>query len=329
MDVETNNTIYWIDKKAHNLPINDRISRYIKSGSSQIARVTLEQWRALVAVVDAGSYAAAADQLHKSQSSVTHAVQRITEQLDVEVFRREGRRSVLTESGEVLVRRARHLLDEARRLERLAGALAAGEPAELRLAVEIIYPTWQLLEVLAAFGNEYPDTRIELYESVLGGTQELIERGDVDLAIGSRVPPGFVGERLMDMDFVCCAAPSHPLHQLGRDVTLEDLRRHRHLLVRDTGSRRRSGVRRLEAEQRWTVSHKATSIRAACMGLGFAWFAASNIRDELERGQLVPVPLGPAGLRSAALFMIHPDPDAASSSLRELMALFTERARLT
>jgi len=84
-----------------------------------MARVTLEQWRALVAVVDAGSYAAAADRLHKSQSSVTHAVQRIADQLDVTVFRREGRRSMLTESGQVLVRRARQLLDEAGRLERL------------------------------------------------------------------------------------------------------------------------------------------------------------------------------------------------------------------
>ncbi|NKI34422.1 LysR family transcriptional regulator [Wenzhouxiangella sp. XN79A] len=289
------------------------------------ARVTLDQWRALVAVVDAGSYAAAAERLHKSQSSVTHAVQRIAEQLDVVLFRREGRRAVLTEPGGVLVRRARQLLDEAGRLERLAGALAAGEPAELRLAVEIIYPTWQLLEILAEFGEMHPDTRIELHESVLGGTQELIERGDVDLAIGSRVPPGFVGERLMDMEFLCCAAPSHPLHRLGRELTLDDLRRHRHLLVRDTGSRRRAGVRGLEAEQRWTVSHKATSIRAACMGLGFAWFAASNIRDELESGELVPLPLGPVGVRTGTLFLIHPDPDAASSSMQALMQGFRAR----
>ena len=290
-----------------------------------MARVTLEQWRALVAVVDAGSYAAAAERLHKSQSSVTHAVQRVADRLDVALFRREGRRSVLTESGQVLVRRARQLLDEAGRLERLAGALAAGEPAELRLAVEIIYPTWQLLEILAEFGETHPDTRIELHESVLGGTQELIERGDVDLAIGSRVPPGFVGERLMDMEFVCCAAPTHPLHRLDRDVTMDDLRRHRHLLVRDTGSRRRSGVRRLEAEQRWTVSHKATSIRAACMGLGFAWFAASNIRDELASGELLPLPLGPAGVRTGSLFLIHPDPDAASRPMQALMRAFRSR----
>lgn len=288
-------------------------------------RVSLEHWRALVAVVDAGSYAAAAEQLNKSQSSVTHAVQRVEDQLDVALFSRKGRRSVLTETGQVLVRRARQLLDEASRLERLAGALAAGEPAELRLAVEIIYPTWQLLELLAAFGERHPDTRIELHESVLGGTRELIERGEVDLAIGSMIPPGFVGERLLDIDFVCCAAPSHPLHGLGRDVTMDDLRRHRHLLVRDSGSQRKSGVRRLDAEQRWTVSHKATSIRAACMGLGFAWFAASNIRDELERGELVPLPMGPAGLRSAGLFMIHPDPDGAPNALHELMEMFRDR----
>jgi len=288
-------------------------------------RTTLDQWRALVAVVDAGSFAAAAEALNKSQSSVTHAVQRIAEQLDVDIFRREGRRSVPTEAGRVLVRRARQLIDEAARLERLAGALAAGEPAELRLAVEIIYPTWHLLQILAAFGDTHPDTRIELHESVLGGTQELIERGDVDLAIASTVPPGFVGERLLEVEFVCCAAPMHPLHRLGRDITLADLRRHRHLLVRDSGRRRSAGVSVLEAEQRWTVSHKATSIRAACMGLGFAWFARANVRDELERGDLVPLPLGPAGQRTASLFLVHPDPDRAAPSLQRLMQLFRQR----
>ncbi len=297
----------------------------IDSIDMKAGRVSLDQWRALVAVVDAGSFAAAAEVLHRSQSSVTHAVQRVAELLDVTLFRREGRRSVPTEAGVVLVRRARQLIDEAARLERLAGALAAGEPAELRLAVEIIYPTWHLLELLATFGEDHPDTRIELHESVLGGTQELIERGEVDLAIASSVPPGFVGERLLEVEFVCCAAPTHPLHRLGRDITLADLRRHRHLLVRDSGRRRSAGVSGLDAEQRWTVSHKATSIRAACMGLGFAWFARANVREELERGALLPLPLGPAGQRTATLFMVHPDPDRAAPSLRRLMQLFRQR----
>ncbi|MEX0606573.1 MAG: LysR family transcriptional regulator, partial [Halofilum sp. (in: g-proteobacteria)] len=56
-------------------------------------RISLEQWRALVAVVDAGGYAQAAEQLHKTQSSVSNAIQRIEAQLGLALFARAGRRS--------------------------------------------------------------------------------------------------------------------------------------------------------------------------------------------------------------------------------------------
>ena len=71
----------------------------------------------------------------------------------------------------------------------------------------------------------------------------------------------------MRLRFVAVAHPQHPLHQLGRELTLQDLRQHRHLIIRDTGSQRRSGSW-VGAEQSWTVSQKATSIHAASNGLG-------------------------------------------------------------
>ena len=61
--------------------------------------VTLEQWRALIAVVDAGGYAQAAEALHKSQSAVTYAVQKLEEQLGSELFDRSGYRPVLSEAA--------------------------------------------------------------------------------------------------------------------------------------------------------------------------------------------------------------------------------------
>ena len=76
-------------------------------------RITLEQWRALQAVVEEGGYAQAAEALHKSQSTVTYAVQQIQKLLDVKVFEIRGRKAVLTESGKVLYRRAHTLLEEA------------------------------------------------------------------------------------------------------------------------------------------------------------------------------------------------------------------------
>src|SRR5271165_5989060 len=234
-------------------------------------RISLELWRALRAVVDAGGYAQAADMLHKSQSAVTYAVQKIESLLGVKVFEVVGRKAHLTPTGEVLYRRAKALLDEAGALESAAGSLAAGWEPELRLSVEIIFPTWLLLQCFARFADERPQTRIELYESVLSGTEEALLQRKVDLAIGSQVPPGFAGDPLMRIRFIAAAHPDHPLHRLGRELNLQDLRKYRHLIIRDTGSQRRSGSW-LGAEQSWTVSHKATSIHAAGLALGFAWY---------------------------------------------------------
>src|SRR5258706_3839359 len=286
-------------------------------------RISLEQWRSLLAVVDAGGYAQAAEVLHKSQSAVTYAVQKMESLLGVKVFEVLGSKAHLTPTGEVLYRRAKALLDEAGALEGAAGSLAAGWEPELRLAVEIIFPTWLLLQCFARFAEERPQTRIELYESVLSGTEEALLQRKVDLAICSQVPPGFAGDPLMRVRFIAAAHPGHPLHQLGRELTLQDLRKHRHLMIRDTGSQRRSGSW-LGAEQSWTVSHKATSIHAAGMGLGFAWYPEETVLGELERGELKPLPLREGGERWGDLYLVFADRDYAGPGALRLAEIIRE-----
>lgn len=286
-------------------------------------RISLEQWRALLAVVDAGGYAQAAELLHKSQSAVTYAVQKMETLLGVKIFEVVGRKAHLTPTGEVLYRRAKALVEEAGALEGAAGSLAAGWEPELRLAVEIIFPTWLLLQCFARFAVEQPQMRIELYESVISGTEEALLERKVDLAICSQVPPGFAGDQLMRLRFIAAAHPDHPLHKLGRLLTLQDLREHRHLIIRDTGSQRRSGSW-LGAEQSWTVSNKATSIHAAGMGLGFAWYPEDTVRDELARGVLKPLPLREGGERWVDLYLVFADRDYAGPGALRLAEIIRE-----
>ena len=281
-------------------------------------RITLEQWRALLTVVDAAGYAQAAAALHKSQSAVTYAVQKIESLLGVKVFEIRGRKAVLTEAGQVLYRRARTLVEEAAALEDGAKAMAADWKPELRLAVEVIFPTWLLLECLRDFAVERPETRIELHETVLGGTDEALQSRAVDLAIVSQPAAGFLGDLLLRLRFIACAHPDHPLHRLGRELTDRDLRRHRHLVIRDSGIHRTRPGAWTGAEQRWTVSHKATSIRAATMGLGFAWYPEENVREELAAGRLKPLPLREGAERWADLYLVFADPDYAGRDERRL-----------
>ena len=87
--------------------------------------VTLEQWKALISVVDSGGYENAAEALNKSQSSVTYAVQKLQSQLGVKAFEVKGRKAVLTPTGEFLYRRARALVDDAAATESAARKLSA------------------------------------------------------------------------------------------------------------------------------------------------------------------------------------------------------------
>ncbi|MFO1406771.1 MAG: LysR family transcriptional regulator [Steroidobacteraceae bacterium] len=287
-------------------------------------RVTLDQWNALVAVVEAGGYAAASERLHRSQSTVTYTIKQLEAALGVKALELRGRKAQLTPTGELLYRRGKALVEEAARMERAASDLARGWEPEIRLAADIVFPTWLLLECLAEFGQERPDTRIELVESVLGGTDEALDEGRVDLAIGPTVPGGFLGDPLMDVRFVCAASPRHALHALGRSLTLEDLRHHRHLVVRDSGARRSRAGGWLN-ERRWTVTSKATSIRAAIDGHGYAWFPVENIREELAAGALAPLPLAQGSERRVALYLVYADRETAGPGVLRLAEILRRR----
>lgn len=287
-------------------------------------RISLDQWRALVAVVDHGGYARAAEALHKSQSAVTYAVQRIEALLGVEAFVREGRRAALTPTGEMLYRRGRALVTEAAELERAARTLSAGWEAELWLAVEVLFPTWLLLDCLQRFGGESPDTRVEIVETVLGGAGDALLSGQADLAVTPHVPAGFLGEPLMRVRTVAVAHPQHPLHHLGRAVTARDLGAHRHLVVRDSGAARSRRTTTVEVNQRWTFSHMATSIDAASAGHGFAWLPEERIRPELERGALAPLPLREGGSRHLQLYLVLADADFVGPGAQRLAALLQD-----
>ena len=285
--------------------------------------IALDQWRALIAVVDAGGYAQAAEALHKSQSSVTYAVQKIESVLGVRAFEIHGRKAALTPTGHMLYRRALALVNEAGDLERVARKLSAGWEAEIGLAAEVLFPPVLLLDALARFGAEAPGTRVEVIESVLGGTGEALLGGQAEIALTPHVPPGFLGVPLINVRLLAVAAPSHPLHRLGRELGEKDLRSWRHLQVRATGSIRDRRTTTIEVEQRWTFSSMAMSIAAACAGHGFAWYPEAHIHAQLAAGRLKPLQLGGAEERFIDIYLVQADPDFAGPGVRRLAEILT------
>jgi DNA-binding transcriptional LysR family regulator len=289
-----------------------------------MARTTLEQWRMLRAVVEHGGFAQASAAIHKSASSIHHAVHKLEDQLGLQLLEVVGRRVRLTSEGELMLRRAGQVLDQAALLEEVADSIAGGNEAVIRAAVDEIYPTDQLADALSGLAAEYPLTRVELREVVLSGGEELLIAGEVDLLISGSVPGGFLGDRLLETEFLAVAAPDHPLFSGGPALTLNDLRPYRQIVVRDSarGDRRDAGW--LDADQRWTVSHVSTSIDMVLRGTGFAWLPRTRIGHHLQAGQLRPLPLAQGGTRPATLFLTFADPDRAGPAIRRLGALMRQ-----
>ena len=286
--------------------------------------ITLEQWRSLIEVVDAGGYAQAAERLCKSQSAVSYAVQKIEALLGIKAFEIKGRRAILTSTGQMLYRRALALVNEANELEKAAHKLSAGWEAIITVAAEILFPSELLLNCFQRFSLQSPSTRIELIESVLGGTSDALLSGQVDLAISPQLPPGFLGEILMRIRLQAVAHIDHTLHHLGRELSYRDLRAYRHVVIRDSGTKRDQRTATVEVDQRWTVSQVATSIQAVSMGYGFAWLPEEHIREELRAGVLKPLPLKQGHIREIPLYLILANPDFAGSGVRCLANILRE-----
>lgn len=286
-------------------------------------KITLEQWQTLVSVVDYGGYAKAAEALGKSQSAVSYSIQKLEENVGIAVFRIEGRKAVLTPAGRALFQQAQCLLANARLIEELAQHYRSGAEAMIRLAIDMITPEGPILCALSRYAETNPFVRIEVLETVLSGTEEALTRNEAEIVISGIIPSGFNGDFLMRVRLIAVAHPEHPLHKLGRSLTHEDLRMHRQLVVRDSGSGKLDAGW-LGAEQRWTLSHLSSSIDCACQGLGFSWYPELKIREQLEQGRLKPLPLETGAERFVDLYLILRDEHLASPGVKQLAKLIRE-----
>lgn len=121
---------------------------------------------------------------------------------------------------------------------------------------------------------------------------------------------------------------NHPLHHYNRQLTSRDLQAHRHIVVRDSGSKRDRRAMSVEVEQRWTVSNIHTSIQAVSMGLGFAWLPEEHIQDELKSGVLRSLPLREGGILEVPLYLILANPDFVGAGVKRLAEIIKTAVEL-
>ena len=291
-------------------------------------KITLEQWRMFHAVVEFGGFNQASQGVHKSQSSIHNAVGKIEGSLGIKLFLIEGRKTVLSEAGELMLRRTNYLLEEAKKVEAVGETLSKGIESKLKIAVDEIFPRSLLYQVLENVSVEFPLLQIELIESILSGSNELLKQDDVEIAISPISLNSGFSESLCHIPFIAVASPEHSLNKLDRNLTLEDLKCYRQIVVRDSAqgnSYDKASEGWLEANQRWTVSHMQSSIDMICKGLGFAWLPYNLIETQLDKGLLKPLQLKENTKRSTQLYLTFKDGDrlgpAARSFLGEIRLL--------
>jgi len=284
-----------------------------------MARSTIEQWRMFKAVADQGGFQQAADVIYKSQSSIHHAVHKMEELLGVTLFQVEGRKTVLTAAGEQLLRRVNYLLSEAERMENVALNLKSGVESSLNIAVDEAFPRDKLFQVLAAVSAEYPLIRIELLETILTGANELLRQGKADIALSPFTLPDNLSEDICQVEFIAVAGREHPLNLPKRELTLEELKTCRQIVIRDSALEQKKDVGWLGSEQRWTVSHVGTSIELLRKNLGFAWLPVNAVQPFLDDGSLQPLLLPRGARRSATFYLNFNDADTLGPVARSFI----------
>lgn len=272
-------------------------------------KTTLEQWRILQAVVDHGGYAHAAKQLNKSQSSLNHAVAKLQSQLGVQLLEVKGRKAFLTKAGEVMLRRSRLLSRNAEDLEELAKNINQKWEPEINIALELAFPDAFLLPILAEFYPQSRGSRLNIIDTVLTGTEELISSGWADIALTASIPKGILSEPILHTQFVAVCSPKNVLADMKGEIDPEDLAQHLQIVIKDTGLSPVEKQGWLKAEQRWTVSKFESAITLLRQGLGFCWLPTHDVEAYLNSGELTRLKIKGSNFRSVTMSLVTPHSD--------------------
>ncbi|MDR9890096.1 LysR family transcriptional regulator [Pseudenterobacter timonensis] len=261
-------------------------------------KTTLEQWSLLEKVVEAGSFARAAELTHRSQSSVSYNLALLQERLGVALLMTEGRRAVLTPAGERLLKQVKPLLKAFTYVETRAATLRNGVRTRLDLMVDSIFPRRRLFAILRQFQQRYPQTQVRLTEVLENAFADEVSREADVMVLTRRQDITGPGEWLMNIDFVAVAHRDHPLFTLEAPLSDEMLRPWPLIQIADNSAAAQS------ASESWTFSTIDAAIEAVMYQVGYGWLPEERIQKALEEGTLRLLPLSHGTRRATPLHLI-------------------------
>ncbi|HVV28964.1 MAG TPA: LysR family transcriptional regulator [Rhizomicrobium sp.] len=252
---------------------------------------TLDQITIFLAIVETGSFAAAARKLGRATSVISYAVANLEAQLGVTLFARAGtRKPVLTDAGRAILADSRGIAIALDGLLARARGLTQGLEAEVSLVVDVMLPARKLVRVLDEFRRKFPTVALRLRVETLGAVTQAVLDG---LAVfGISGPLDLPGDLLTrgpagSVKLVPVAAPDHPLAQAAGPVSANLARDHIQLVLTDRSALTEGRDFGVLSVKSWRLADLGAKHALLLAGLGWGNMPKPMVSDDLKRGRLV------------------------------------------
>jgi len=262
--------------------------------------VTIDQLRVFRQVAESGSFSAAARTMHRAQSAITYAVQKLEDQVGTPLFDRSAYRPQLSEAGRALLPRATRILEELSAFNTQARAIAGGLEPEVSVVVDPLFPMARFVEALADFQREFPTVQLRVYVETMGASVQAVLDGRADLALTIDFAADSADLQTVTIDtfeLVPVAAPGHPLARMKGRITPEMLRDHVQLVLTDRSTITQGKDYGVFAVRTWRLADLGARHELLRAGLGWGNMPLHMVADDLRLKRLVrldiPRPQGP------------------------------------
>ncbi|WP_439140877.1 LysR family transcriptional regulator [Planktotalea sp.] len=252
--------------------------------------ITLDQFAVFLAIVEEGSFAAAARKLGRAQSAVTYAIQKLEDQTGVVLFDRAQYRPTLTEEGRALLPRVRRVMDDLAEFRVQAQSVSKGVEAELVLLISTFLPLSMFSQTLRRFHAEFPMVQLRtIAVNPRDAGQQLVDyQADLGLFIMSPDPePALVSRFVTKLDLIAVATPDHPLAQLPPNFPKEAMRDHLQIVVSIPKAPSNAPDYGVIGVNQWHVSEMRLRYDLIKEGIGWGSMPRPMVEADLALGNLV------------------------------------------
>jgi DNA-binding transcriptional LysR family regulator len=283
---------------------------------------TLDHWEVLEAVVELGSFAAAAAKMNRSQSTISYAIARLQDHFKVPLLEFKGRKARLTETGKALLADAEPLLTGFRALELRGASLAAGGEKQIHLSIDSVFPDDRLFAILGDFSRMFPHVHLKLHRGTLLTTALEFANFGADICIAGTPTGEHMIKPILDIRMRAVARPDHPLAESKRQLTRMDLVQRLAVIIEGATDPEHRRQPHSPSQRNLAVASIESAIEAVRSGMCFGWLPVYRIESYLASGELVSLRLPLGGERFVRIFIVLRDFESAGREKNYLAERF-------